>query len=596
MQRKVGPYKFSQDVSMVKQQETETKTKKDEREKINELFKKIRKGEIKEVKQMLDEPSITLNSTDKDGNNPLHVAIDAKGKAWSLFKLLLGKSSETNTINMKNKEGFTPLHLAAIHNNDEIAVQLIEKQADMNKKDNDGLTPILTAASCDSSEVIEVLLQNGANLEDKDHQGNTIVHLATENGCVNVLELLLNRENMTRYKKIKKMLNADKDEEAPCQCENCKDEDCQNKDCENEDREDKECEDRQDASCEGKDCKIGESENKDCPNCSKEDSKSIDKDFARTPIGLAAYYGYLDCLKLLILHGANVHEKCKNWKTVLHLAAAQGNTGVVEQLIQDVPVLMYEEDDKQQTAIYDAIRYDQIVASLIKAGAYVNWWDYHTRTPLSYAAEKGFVGSTKILLRHDADYHWLDVNKRQPIHYAAENGHSEVFRIHASETSSEYTARDDKGENCFDLAIKNNHVETVLTMFQMESGKWEDLLRSRSSKFDTPMRRLIREMPDVARVVFDKCVRTDGNGDSFEVEFNYEFLDDTLHLRKWTISDINNEDDGDYQKDGDAKCNKDVKGDGDDIDGEEPYTDDLNLIKANHPLMIMHTLSTGMKT
>ncbi|EAY01509.1 ankyrin repeat protein, putative [Trichomonas vaginalis G3] len=46
-------------------------------------------------------------------------------------------------INAKDKDGWTPLHLAAIKNSKETAEILISNGADINAKDKDGLTPLV---------------------------------------------------------------------------------------------------------------------------------------------------------------------------------------------------------------------------------------------------------------------------------------------------------------------------------------------------------------------------------------------------------------------------------------------------------------------
>ena len=68
----------------------------------------------------------------------------------------------------------------------------------------------------------------------------------------------------------------------------------------------------------------------------------------------------------------------------------------------------------------------------------------------------------------------------------------------------------------------------------LESDKWYDMLYHATwdpatGSRDTPMRKLIRFMPDMAGVALEKCTtendRPDGH-EEFEITYNYELLDD----------------------------------------------------------------------
>ncbi|XP_060561971.1 transient receptor potential cation channel subfamily A member 1 homolog isoform X2 [Ruditapes philippinarum] len=179
----------------------------------------------------------------------------------------------------------------------------------------------------------------------------------------------------------------------------------------------------------------------------------------------------------------------------------------------------------------------------------------------------------------------------RPIHYAAEKGHSEVFRVLLDKT--------DQAEfenfywNCLDLAINENQVEVAYAIFQTQnSEKWKIMLRSRSKHddsdskcVDTPMRKLIRKMPDVAKMVFDKCTQITRDK-HFAVEFNYEFLDDTYYLGGWKETThkkrgkVAKNVHDDLQKNKDEEKNQKTSKD-------TPYTKNAKVIKKNHPLMII---------
>ena len=77
----------------------------------------------------------------------------------------------------------------------------------------------------------------------------------------------------------------------------------------------------------------------------------------------------------------------------------------------------------------------------------------------------------------------------------------------------------------------------------VNSSKWMEALRNetrdpKTQYRSTPMRKLIRKMPDVAERVFNRCTSHNNvNPDdlNYEITFNYEFLDDAY--ANWKESD-----------------------------------------------------------
>ena len=78
----------------------------------------------------------------------------------------------------------------------------------------------------------------------------------------------------------------------------------------------------------------------------------------------------VDCLELLLLHGADVNIRDGNDDTALHWAAFKNNYHCVRTLLQN--------------------------------GAQINAKDYNNDTPLSWAAMKGNLESIKVLLEYNA--------------------------------------------------------------------------------------------------------------------------------------------------------------------------------------------------
>nr|KAG5711030.1 hypothetical protein BaRGS_013764 [Batillaria attramentaria] len=110
---------------------------------------------------------------------------------------------------------------------------------------------------------------------------------------------------------------------------------------------------------------------------------------------------------------------------------------------------------------------------------------------------------------------------------------------------------------------------------------------------DTPMRKLITKMPEVAKRVFDRCMSAGEEKNperkDYEITFNFEFLDDTY--APWM-----NEEYRKQMRFGDtASLSETASSVGDAFDedddcllpGARPYTDDDKFIRNNHPLAVM---------
>ncbi|CAF1519638.1 unnamed protein product, partial [Rotaria sordida] len=100
--------------------------------------------------------------------------------------------------------------------------------------------------------------------------------------------------------------------------------------------------------------------------------------------------------------------------------------------------------------------------------------------------------------------------RRTPLHVACGNGYTEIVKF-LLEKGASSTLRDAKSYNCLDIAIIGQHEKLVKELFSHDS--WRDMMRNaqpidESEGFDTPMRKLIRYMPNVAAWVIDEKFTT----------------------------------------------------------------------------------------
>jgi ankyrin repeat protein len=69
-------------------------------------------------------------------------------------------------VNVKNENGYSPLHKAAFWGRPGIAKLLIEHGADINAENNAGATPLKVAINSNKTEVADLLRQHGAKFTE----------------------------------------------------------------------------------------------------------------------------------------------------------------------------------------------------------------------------------------------------------------------------------------------------------------------------------------------------------------------------------------------------------------------------------------------
>ncbi|XP_072182002.1 uncharacterized protein [Diadema setosum] len=274
------------------------------------------------------------------------------------------------------------------------------------------------------------------------------------------------------------------------------------------------------------------------------------QDTAAELLKWAAEENKADTLNLLLHQGRKLvgmsDEKITKF---IHGASKNGHTKTVAALIRWKREVVDDCDGDGNTPLHQAAEagHDITVQELIKAKANVNdstnSESGNKQTPLHYAAANGWIRTVNLLLKSKANINAVDTLQMTPLHLACKNGHTDTVKLLVYSENTEKAdilLRDEYGLNCLDHAIDNGHEDIANLLISHD--KWREVMSVCSSDQETgerttPMRKLIKSMPEVAERVMDRCVQgnpeVQPNDPDFWVEFYYELLEDSFS--KWKI-------------------------------------------------------------
>ena len=220
------------------------------------------------------------NETDEKGNHLLHLL--AESAPNELFKSVLSLSQN----NLKNNEGYTPLHVAIrAHQEDKVRI-LIDGGEDIELRIDD-ITPLMLATQKNASKIVQLLIQRGADVNALTEENMTALHFADIPEIVQILVQAPNIDiNARNYRDDTPLHIALYKENIPTAHA--------------------------------------------LINCGADvNAENVDR---ISPIIIVIYYNDTYTLNLLISHGANVNAANKYGVAPIHLAAELGRNQIIKIL------------------------------------------------------------------------------------------------------------------------------------------------------------------------------------------------------------------------------------------------------------------------
>lgn len=194
----------------------------------------------------------------------------------------------------------------------------------------------------------------------------------------------------------------------------------------------------------------------------------------------ASLNNFPDIVQYVIEHGGDVNAVDNSKQTALHWSAVRGAVSAADILLQN-GARVEAADINGYRAVHVAAQYGQtafINHLVAKYHADFDAPDRDGRSPLHWAAYKGFAGTIRLLLFRDACQGRTDKEGCTPLHWAALRGNVEACAVlvHAG-TKQELMVKDNAGFTPVELASDkgHRHVASFLSNIQRaHSKRWRD--------------------------------------------------------------------------------------------------------------------------
>ena len=347
------------------------------------LLYAAKSGNLEMVERSLSNGA-NVNQADEKGRTPLYLA--ARYGYPEIVSRLLAAGAQVDSQTYDN--GKTPLYIASGYGNLAVVKQLLAAGAQVSEKKENGFRTLHNAAYYGHLHVVKQLLAAGAQVNAKTNNYETPLHIAAKRGKFSVVEQLLKegaRVNVKNNESLTPLALAKDDHIRELLKRNGA---------------------KLDAANANSLLYAAKSGNLEMVERSLSNGANVNQadEKGRTPLYLAARYGYPEIVSRLLAAGAQVDSQTyDNGKTPLYIASGYGNLAVVKQLLAAGAQVSEKKENGFRT-LHNAAYYGHlhVVKQLLAAGAQVNAKTNNYETPLHIAAKRGKFSVVEQLLKEGA--------------------------------------------------------------------------------------------------------------------------------------------------------------------------------------------------
>ena len=432
----------------------------------------VNDNNLEAVTVLLDDDPTIINDRDADGMTPLNLA--AINGNYDIAEELLERNADIHIGDLDNSQ---PIHLAAISGNIQIAKALLANGAGVNEQDNNGATPLGFAAGRRHIDMVRYLLERDADVGIRNTQGMTplfyagipeIAALMLDNGAdVNVRSNdgttpLLAATWRGRVELIRFLLERGADPNV-----------------------------FNDAGISPLFAVHGENVFQIVTMLIDKGAKvDVRSDQYETPLHNIAWSGSVETVELMLANGADINAVGDAGWTPLCMAALC-NAEITKYMISKGAAVNPHppEDAKEcpcrvafQTPLHCAVRSDSIstVQALVENGAMVNVVDQEGLTPLHVAVKHGNLELVRYLLDHGAVINVTeDHYGANEMHVAAATGQKDIAAL-LIKNGIDLSAKDNDGKTPLYYATYHGF-DGICSMLIENSDSPEKLKKPKSS-------------------------------------------------------------------------------------------------------------------
>ena len=164
-------------------------------ESLGGLYLALRDGSLESAQVLIKWPKTNIEIRTAQDESPLMIAA-LKGQL-EIARMLIARDADVN------KTGWTPLHYAATNGHLPVMGLLLENHAYIDAESPNGTTPLMMAAQYGSPAAVKLLLDSGADPSLKNQLGLTAVDFALRAHRSDAAELILAslQERKKKYNK-----------------------------------------------------------------------------------------------------------------------------------------------------------------------------------------------------------------------------------------------------------------------------------------------------------------------------------------------------------------------------------------------------------